>query len=316
MARQKKFPIQDVLDKEIPYDSEGFIQWCVKQAGLTKQSAKQYLADVKTSFLTVFEENSLFDDLKDAFTTKAIDDIPEGWREIVTKDSLLAEKLAEIEDQYDILLEYLGELERIDEFGDIYISTSYGTEEILPKDTWVRAFRLYSNYIRWRIDDISSRVGMPRLPRTKDESISIPLSKQFAQYLKMLHGKDNPEWKHPDARRKNSYKGQNGSYSSISRLTKLYNRILINKIPTRILTHLDWILRNKKCFWSDEDRERLFRIIDIAQKSGEYKDISVTDYSSGRRTLELYFDFMKSYSKEPELYQPTGYMRERACKNK
>lgn len=311
MARQKKFPIPDVSDKEIPYDINGFIRWCIRENGLSEATAKKYVADVKTSFLTVFEENSLFDDIKEAFATQPIEEFPEVWRQVVTKESLLVEKLPDIEDQYDILLDYLQELEQIDEFGDIYIETSEGKEAKLPKDEWVRAFRAYSNYIRWRIDDISSRFGMPRLPRMKDESISIPLSKQFAQYLRMLHGKVNPDWKHPDERRKNSYKGQNGSYSLISRLTKLYNHILISKIPTRILTHLDWLLRKKKCFWSEKDRERLFRIIEMAHKSGEYKDISDVDFKSGKRALELYFDFMKAYSKEQELYQPKEYERVR-----
>ncbi len=269
------------------------------------------MADVKTSFLTVFEENSLFDDLREAFATRPIEELPEGWRRIVTKESLLAEKLPDIEDQYDILVDYVDELESIDEYGDIYIETADGKEEKLPKKDWVRAFRTYSNYIRWRIDDICSRFGTLRLPRMKDESINIPLSKQFAQYLRMLHGKDNPDWKHPDGRRKNSYKGQNGSYSLISRLTKLYNHILISKIPTRILTHIDSLLRKKKCFWSDKDRQLLFRIIEMAHKSGEYKDISDVDFKSGKRALELYFDFMKAYSKEPELYQPKEYERVR-----
>lgn len=75
------------------------------------------------------------------------------------------------------------------------------------------------------------------------------------------------------------------------------------------LTHLDWLLRKKKCFWSGKDKERLFNCIDYARKGNDYKDISENDYSSGRRALELYFDFMKAYSEDPYRYQPEPKIR-------
>ncbi len=303
MARLQKFPIPTV-DKEIPYDKDGFIDWCVRESGLTDATAKKYAADVKTAYLTVFEENNLFEDIEEAFTTMSMDEFPEDWRQIVTKDSLLVDKLADIEDAYELLLDHIYELDAIDEYGDIYIETSTGEEVPLPKKEWLRAFRTYANYIRWRINDICSRVSFPRLPFAKEEFVSIPLSKEFSQYLKSLHKKQSPEWKPRDSRRKNSYQGESGTYSWISRLTKLYNNILITKIPSRVLTHLDWLLRNRQCFWSDKDKERLFNCIDYARKSNDYKDISENDYSSGRRALELYFDFMKAYSEDPDRYQP------------
>ena len=52
MARPRKFQ-QPHTNEEIPYDSEGFINWCVDNQGKAVSSAKKYADDIKTAYIKI-----------------------------------------------------------------------------------------------------------------------------------------------------------------------------------------------------------------------------------------------------------------------
>ncbi len=55
MAKQQKI-LMSQAQKEILYDKEGFINWCVKHKKLSETAAKIYAADIITAYLTFFDE--------------------------------------------------------------------------------------------------------------------------------------------------------------------------------------------------------------------------------------------------------------------
>lgn len=323
MARQRKFPIP-TTNKEIPYDKKGFIKWSVEQQSFAETSAKQYADYVKTAYLTLFEENdTLFDNLAVAFTPKPLEEVPEKFRPFIEERSLLFDKIPDINDEYINLLDYCDEIERIDEYGEIYIANSDGEEVPIPKNDWLIAFKTYARYIKWRITEIYEDNCFPPLlatapainepPITNKEFFDIPLKKEFQEYLKKLHRKQDPNWipesEERNRSRPNTYHGENGVYSCISRLTKLYNLILIRRIRLDTLKNLKKSLQCKK-------RPRFTNIFIMLCKYIEWhRDdldvISDQDVYYGCKTLEQYFDFMKEYSENPEKYERRPYQRKK-----
>lgn len=107
MARHRKFPIPHT-NEEIPYESEGFINWCVDIQGLAVSSTKQYASDIKTAYLTMFEDDDrLFDNVREAFASgPSLDqNHPMG-----TSYNCLLDKWPGMEDEYDSIFEYLYEI--------------------------------------------------------------------------------------------------------------------------------------------------------------------------------------------------------------
>lgn len=313
MARLSKFPIQQT-DKEIPFDKEGFINWCVKHQSLSEESAKQYASEVKTAYLILFEDDdTLFDDIRKAFIPRPLETVPEDWRPYVTEWSLLMDKNLDIEEEYYHLLDYIEEIENLNECGEISLETSKGTEEPLPIKNWVRSFRIYARYIKWRLDEILSNNYIPPIfldkPTRQEEFNDIPLKKQFYEYLRKLHKKRDSKWRHKDERRKNSYPGEGASYSWVCHLTKLYNMILIGKIQRKIIISLDERLRMGQKLWLPKFKKALLEYADYYQRDFQPILVSDDDMSYGKAALSLYFDFMKAYAKNPEDYQPAPYNR-------
>ena len=302
MARLRKFPITHT-NKEIPYDCDGFIRWCVSHECLAASSARQYALDLQTAYLTVFEDEcTIFEDLKSAFTPRSIETVPKEWRCLFNDYSLLIDKWADMEDEYDNLLTYLWDLEDLEE--EITIDTANGESALIPKEIWVRAFQVYARYIRWKIDDVYSHNHLPVLGRVENwEFIKLPLNRQFRNYLRIIHKKQDPKWgkdEEGNIINENAYQGQKASYTYISRLTKVYNTVLLRHIPTRVISNIDRLLRLKVPLWKYE--KHLLRYINHAKdevSEGILKDV---DIAGAKQALPYYMNFMKSYSEEPTRY--------------
>lgn len=309
MARHRKFP-QPHTNEEIPYDSEGFLNWCVDNQGLAVSSAKKYADDIKTAYLTIFEEDDrLFDNLKEAFTPRPSLDPNHPMETLYNR---LLYKWPDMEDEYDNIFDYLYEIENIDEHGPIMIETSDGGEAPLPKEDWLRAFRTYVKYLRWKINDVYIHNYLPVEESLEkwEEWLSLPLEREFSAYLKSIRSKQDRDWEPPEGSKRikgNTYRGETTSYTYISRLTKLYNLLLTQYTVRRVAENLDRILRMKIPVW--EHCDILFKRIDNAREYASAETLLDSDIANGKTALHRYIDFMKSYSKNPDAYHPQKFTR-------
>lgn len=309
MARHRKFP-QPHTNEEIPYDSEGFLNWCVDNQGLAVSSAKKYADDIKTAYLTIFEEDDrLFDNLKEAFTPRPSLDPNHPMETLYNR---LLYKWPDMEDEYDNIFDYLYEIENIDEYGPIMIETSDGGEAPLPKEDWLRAFRTYVKYLRWKINDVYIHNYLPVEESLEkwEEWLSLPLEREFSAYLKSIRSKQDRDWEPPEGSKRikgNTYRGETTSYTYISRLTKLYNLLLTQYTVRRVAENLDRILRMKIPVW--EHCDILFKRIDNAREYASAETLLDSDIANGKTALHRYIDFMKSYSKNPDAYHPQKFTR-------
>lgn len=308
MARHRKFP-QPHTNEEIPYDCEGFINWCVNNQGLANSSAKKYADDIKTAYLTIFEDDDrLFDNLKEAFTPRPSLDPNHPMETLYNR---LLYKWPDMEDEYDNIFDYLYEIENIDDYGPIMIETSYGGEAPLPKEDWLRAFRTYVKYLRWKINDVYIHNYLPvEESLERWEWLSLPLEREFSVYLKSIRSRQDREWEPPEGSKRikgNTYRGETSTYTYISRLTKLYNLLLTQYTIRRVAENLDRILRMKVPIW--EHCDILFKRIDNAREYASAETLSDSDIANGKTALQRYIDFMKSYSKNPDAYQPKKFTR-------
>lgn len=309
MARHRKFPIPHT-NEEIPYDSEGFINWCVDNQGKAVSSAKKYADDIKTAYLTIFDDGDrLFDNLKEAFTPRPSLDPNHPMETLYNR---LLDKWPGMEDEYDNIFDYLYEIENIDEYGPIMIETSDGREAPLPKEDWLRAFRTYVKYLRWKINDVYIHNYLPVEESLEkwEGWLSLPLEREFSAYLKSIRSRQDREWEPPKGSKRikgNTYRGETSTYTYIARLTKLYNLLLTQYTVRRVAKNLDRILRMKIPVW--EHCGILFKRIDNARKYASAKTLSDSDIANGKTALHRYIDFMKSYSKNPDAYQPEKFTR-------
>lgn len=309
MARHRKFP-QPHTNEEIPYDSEGFLNWCVDNQGLAVSSAKKYADDIKTAYLTIFDdEDRLFDNLKEAFTPRPSLDPNHPMETLYNR---LLYKWPDMEDEYDNIFDYLYEIENIDEYGPIMIKTSDGGEAPLPKEDWLRAFRTYVKYLRWKINDVYIHNYLPVEESLEkwEEWLSLPLEREFSAYLKSIRSKQDRDWEPPEGSKRikgNTYRGETTSYTYISRLTKLYNLLLTQYTVRRVAENLDRILRMKIPVW--EHCDILFKRIDNAREYASAETLLDSDIANGKTALHRYIDFMKSYSKNPDAYHPQKFTR-------
>ncbi len=308
MARHRKFP-QPHTNEEIPYDSEGFLNWCVDNQGLAVSSAKKYADDIKTAYLTIFEEDDrLFDNLKEAFTPRPSLDPNHPMETLYNR---LLYKWPDMEDEYDNIFDYLYEIENIDEYGPIMIETSDGGEAPLPKEDWLRAFRTYVKYLRWKINDVYIHNYLPvEESLEKWEWMSLPLEREFSAYLKSIRSKQDRDWEPPEGSKRikgNTYRGETTTYTYISRLTKLYNLLLTQYTVRKVAENLDRILRMKIPVW--EHCDILFKRIDNAREYASAETLLDSDIANGKTALHRYIDFMKSYSKNPDAYHPQKFTR-------
>lgn len=216
-----------------------------------------------------------------------------------------------MEDEYDKIFDYLYEIENIDEYGPIMIETSDGAEAPLPKDDWLRAFRTYVKYLRWKINDIYAHNYLPvEESLEKWEWISLPLEREFSAYLKSIRSKQDREWEPPKGSKRikgNTYRGETTTYTYISRLTKLYNLLFTQYTVRRVAENLDRILRMKIPVW--EHCDILFKRIDNAREYASTETLLDSDIANGRTALHRYIEFMKSYSKNPDAYHPRKFTR-------
>lgn len=309
MARQRKFPIP-YTNKEIPYDSEGFMNWCVDNQGLDISSAQKYADDIKTAYLTIFDdEDRLFDNLKEAFTPRPSLDSNYPMETLYNR---LLYKWTDMEDEYDNIFDYLYEIENIDEYGPIMIETSDGGEAPLPKEDWLRAFRTYVKYLRWKINDVYIHNYLPVEESLEkwEEWLSLPLKREFSTYLKSIRSKKDRDWEPPKGSKRikgNTYRGETSTYTYISRLTKIYNLLLKQYPVRRVAENMDRILRMKIPVW--EHCDILFKSIDNAREYASAKTLLDSDIIGAKTALYRYMDFMKSYSKNPDAYQPKKFTR-------
>ena len=278
--------------------------------GKAVSSAKKYADDIKTAYLTIFDDDDrLFDNLKEAFTPRPSLDPNHPMETLYNR---LLYKWPDMEDEYDNIFDYLYEIDNIDEYGPIMIETSDGGEAPLPKEDWLRAFRAYVKYLRWKINDIYIHNYLPVEESLEkwEEWLSLPLEREFSVYLKSIRSRQDREWEPPKGSKRikgNTYRGETSTYTYISRLTKLYNLLLTQYTVRRVAENLGRILRMKIPVW--EHCGILFKRIDNAREYASAETLLDSDIANGKTALHRYIDFMKSYSMNPDAYQPKKFIR-------
>lgn len=146
MARQKKYPeVPNSEAKEVPYDTEHFIMWCVDEEGMSEQSAYVYVSRIRTAFEIVFNgDYSIFELLAQAF------------RGYLRQPEICLKNLEMVSAHLKHLIELMSQLPPTEFFENKGLSyTSKNLSE------WVSAFFAYHRYYEWRIDKLRVELGHP-----------------------------------------------------------------------------------------------------------------------------------------------------------
>lgn len=275
MGRKKKFaPDPSPYLYEIPYDYWAFKRWCVNKQDLSESTADVYISNIRTVFKTMFaDDDALFKNLRNAFYSHTRE--PER-------------RIARLEDNFERLVAYT---ETIDECGDDWELDEFNSNlpmsvsKSAPKEDWVRAFRCYCRYIRWRID--IERKGYGMKVEIKDDPIhmlEIPMVKQFRQYMK-TKGKGYP------ASTMNTY---------CCKLKRLYN-LLIRRVQKKtVFECLEmFILQGHNV---NPFLDKLQKRIDFEVDYEMFSDLSDDDVERGRNAFLIYREFLEDLAKNPNKY--------------
>ena len=280
MVAKRKYPLwPGPNDDEVPYDTEHFKRWLVNMQGKKISTAESYVSSIRTAFSVLFDEDdATFKYLRNAF--------------ISHNDSVPERRIARLEEQYERLEAYIW---AVNEFGDITLdefnhNLPYGKEKDAPKEMWVRAFKAYARYIRWRID--LERITYDMRINVEDDNttfIEVPFSNEFAQYLKNK-GK--------------GYKKKSiETYSS--KLKRLYN-LLFRRLLGDEVAQSFYILLNQGIA-PESICDVLTDIVNQEIEDPLYSDLSYDDLDKGKRSLKLYREFLNDYAENPDKYPSEQY---------
>lgn len=280
MGAKRKYPLwPGPKDDEVPYDTEHFKRWLVNTQGKKISTAESYVSSIRTAFSVLFDEDdATFKNLRNAFISR--------------NGSVPEKRIARLEEQYERLEDYI---RAVNEFGDITMdefnsNLHYGQEKKAPKEMWVRAFKAYARYIRWRIDLEKTRYDM-RINVEDDNTtfIEVPFSNEFAQYLK------------------NKGKGyeKKSIETYLSKLRRLYN-LLFRRLLGDEVAQAFYQCRNQGIS-PESVCDVLTDIVNQEIEDPLYSDLSQDDLDRGKRTLELYSEFLKDYVENPEKYPSEEY---------
>lgn len=280
MGAKRKYPLwPGPKDDEVPYDTEHFKRWLVNTQGKKISTAESYVSSIRTAFSVLFDEDdATFKNLRNAFISR--------------NGSVPEKRIARLEEQYERLEDYI---RAVNEFGDITMdefnsNLHYGQEKKAPKEMWVRAFKAYARYIRWRIDLEKTRYDM-RINVEDDNTtfIEVPFSNEFAQYLK------------------NKGKGyeKKSIETYLSKLRRLYN-LLFRRLLGDEAAQAFYQCRNQGIS-PESVCDVLTDIVNQEIEDPLYSDLSQDDLDRGKRTLELYSEFLKDYVENPEKYPSEEY---------
>lgn len=280
MGAKRKYPLwPGPTDDEIPYDTEHFKRWLVNTQGVTISTAKSYVSSIRTAFSELFDErDATFINMRNAFISQNHRD-PER-------------RISRLEDQYERLESYI---DSINEYGDIILDSqksdsSPGTLKESPKRMWVRAFKAYARYIRWRIDLERATYDMKiNVEDDKTTFIEAPFSNEFVQYLKN--------------KGKGYSKNTIDTYSSL--LRRLYN-LLFRRLLGDEAAQAFYQCRNQGIS-PESVCDVLTDIVNQEVEDPLYPDLSKDDLDRGKRTLELYSEFLKDYVEPPGKYPSEEY---------
>lgn len=280
MGAKRKYPLwPGPKDDEVPYDTEHFKRWLVNTQGKKISTAESYVSSIRTAFSVLFaEDDATFKNLRNAF--------------ISLNCSVPERRIARLEEQYERLEDYI---RAVDEFGDITLdefnhNLPFGKEKDAPKGMWVRAFQAYARYIRWRIDLERTTYDMKiNVEDDKTTFIEVPFSNEFAQYLK------------------NKGKGyeKKSIETYLSKLRRLYN-LLFRRLLGDEAAQAFYQCRNQGIS-PESVCDVLTDIVNQEIEDSLYPDLSQDDLERGKRTLELYSEFLKDYVENPGKYPSEEY---------
>ncbi len=275
MGRKKKYAPDPSPDlNEIPYDYWAFKRWCVNHQGLSEGSADVYISQIRTAFKSIFaDDDALFKNLRNAFYSHTRE--PER-------------RIARLEDNFETLVAYT---ETIDECGKDWILDEFnsslpkGVSKRAPIEDWVRAFRCYCRYIRWRIDIERKSHGMK--VEIKDDPIymlEIPMSGWFRHYMK-TKGKGYP------TATINTY---------CCKLNRMYN-LLIRRVDKKNgFAKLGTLIKRGHNVAPILDK--LQEWIDFEKEYEVHSDLSDDDVERGRNAFLIYREFLEDLAKNPDKY--------------
>ena len=266
MARQKKYPeVPNSEAKEVPYDTEHFIMWCVDEEGMSEQSAYVYVSRIRTAFEIVFNgDYSIFELLAQAF------------RGYLRHPEICLKNLEMVSAHLKHLIELMSQLPPTEFFENKGLSyTSKNLSE------WVSAFFAYHRYYEWRIYKLRVELGHPtEIVATKKE-LMLPLKKDFSEYLrKECHYAPASVWAH------------------VTFLTKLKNLFFCFLFDEDVF---DVIAEDNDDWESTSSMLRdMIELVDIEIElvENDLPDkrsvaLSVADLKRGQQALCKYYDFLK-----------------------
>lgn len=266
MARQKKYPeFPRPEEKEVPYDTEHFIMWCVDEEGMSEQSAYIYVSRIRTAFEIVFNGNySIFELLAQAF------------RGYLRQPEICLKNLEMVSAHLKHLIELMSQLPPTEFFESHGLNyTSKNLSE------WVSAFFAYHRYYEWRIDKLRVELGHPtEIVATKKE-LMLPLKKDFSEYLrKECHYAPASVWAH---------------MTFLMKLKNLFFCFLFDEDVFDVITEDDEDWESTSAMLTD-----MIELVDIeiAMVKGDHPDkssiaLSVADLKRGQQALRKYYDFLK-----------------------
>lgn len=280
MGAKRKYPLwPGPKDDEMPYDTEHFKRWLINSQGKKISTAESYVSSIRTAFSVLFDEDdATFKNLRNAFISR--------------NGSVPERRIARLEEQYERLEDYI---RAVNEFGDITLdefnhNLPSGKGKDAPKDMWITAFQAYLRYIRWRIDLERTTYEMKiNVEDDKTTFIEVPFSNEFAQYLK------------------NKGKGykKKSIETYLSRLRRIYNLLFRRLLGDEVAQSF------YQCLNQGISPESVCNVLtDIVNQEIEdplYSDLSQDDLERGKRTLELYSEFLKDYAENPGKYPSEEY---------
>lgn len=271
---KRKNVSQNLTRFEVPYDFENYKKWCINMQAMSESTANSYLSSLRTAFKKLFaEDDALFKNIRNGLEIPLSKiSNPENW-------------VSFMEDQFERLVYYT---KAVEEFGDIEIERKKNGEWTFvdsPKEMWVRAFKTYCRYMRWRIDNVKKMLGIETpAPTEKYLYLELPAKRQFEFYLQNL-GKGY---------------SSNSIESYTSRLKKLYNLLIRPEQRRDYLEEATILLVTQPEILMTVDN--MDKLIEREIEEHKYPDISIEDLNKGMDAFKLYMNFLEDYMFNPRKY--------------
>lgn len=277
MAKQKKYPQwTGSEEKEVPYDRDHFIMWCVDEEGMSEESASVYVSRIRTAFEIVFNgAYSIFDLLAQAF------------RGYLRHPEICLKNLEMASGYLRNLIGLMSQLPPSEFFESKGLNYSSKT-----LSEWVSAFSTYHRYYEWRIDKLRVKLGHPTEIVATRKDLMLPLKKEFSEYLrKECHYAPTTVWSH---------------VTYLTKLKNLFFCFLLDELDEDVFDVIaedseDWDSTSSILTDMIEFVDIEIEMIEEDLPDKKSVALSVADLKRAQQALRKYYDFLKYRFKQKHL---------------